>query len=73
MKMKLCHLFQADLGYMQMSCFYFGTTASAVTKNQVLAMFIKPMMDCYQAYCIFLNFRILVFELPTEQSCQIQR
>lgn len=72
MKMKLRHLYQTDLGHMQMICFYFEATTFAVTRNQVLVMFIKDMKGCYPAYCIFLNFRMLVFELPTEQSYQIQ-
>lgn len=41
MNMKLCHLYQTDLGHIQMSCFESGTTTSAVTKNQVLAIFMK--------------------------------
>lgn len=72
MKMKLCHLYQTDLGHMQMSFFYFGTIISAVTKNQVFAMFIKDVKGRYQAYCIFVDFRMLVYELLTERSSQIQ-
>lgn len=53
MKMKLHHLYQTDFGHMQMSCFYVRTTISAVTKNQILAFFIKHMKGCYQAHCTF--------------------